>query len=110
MEYMNIISLIASAVAVLVAAYLIPGVEATIPGALVAAVVIALINVFIKPIVSLLTLPINIITFGLFSFVVNALLIMLADYVVPGFEVASFLDALLFSILVSLITWVFVRR
>lgn len=104
---MSIIHWLVSAVAILIGAYLIPGVEATIVGALVAAVVIALINVFLRPIIVLLTLPINVVTLGLFSFVINALLIMLAGMIVPGFSVATFWDALIFSIVISLINWLF---
>lgn len=106
---MPIIHWIVSALAILVAAYLIPGVEVTFVGALVAAIVLALINIFIKPLVVLLTLPINVLTLGLFSLVINALLVMLASMVVPGFSVDGFLAALLFSILLSLINWLFNR-
>lgn len=106
---MPIIHWIVSALAILVAAYLIPGVEVTFIGALVAAIVLALINIFIKPLVVLLTLPINVLTLGLFSLVINALLVMLASMVVPGFSVDGFLAALLFSILLSLINWLFNR-
>lgn len=107
---MSLIHWIVSALAILVAAYVIPGVEVTLVGALVAAIVLALINMLIKPLVTLLTLPINIVTLGLFSLVINALLVMLAGYVVPGFEVGSFVSALLFSILLSLINWLFLRK
>lgn len=96
-----------SALAILVAAYLVPGVETTLIGALVLAVVLALINIFVKPVVTLLTLPINVITLGLFSFVINAALIMLAAAVVPGFAVANFWIALVFSIVLALITALF---
>jgi putative membrane protein len=107
---MSIMHWFVSAVAILIAAYLIPGVDVTLIGAAVAAVVIGLINVFLKPIISLLTLPITVVTLGLFSLVINALLVMLADYVVPGFSVATFWDAFIFSILISLINWLFGRR
>jgi len=88
-----------SALAIMVTAYLLPGVR--IDGffpALVAAVVIGLINAFVKPVLILLTLPINILTLGLFTLVINAALVMLASALVPGFSVSSFLWALLFSI------------
>lgn len=104
---MSIIHWIVSAVAILVAAYLIPGVETTIIGALILAVVLALINIFIRPIILLLTLPINIVTLGLFSLVINALLIMLAAAVVPDFSVANFWVALIFSVVLALINWLF---
>jgi len=70
--------------------------------AMVAAVVIALINAFIKPVIMMLTLPINFITLGLFTLVINALLFMFAAYLVPGIEVNGFLSALLASILISI--------
>lgn len=92
----------------MIAAYLLPGV--TVTGwiaALVLAVVLGAINAFIRPLVVLFTLPLTFMTFGLFLFVINALLIMLAAAVVPGFAVASFWWALLFSIIVSVISSVF---
>ena len=107
---MSIIHWIVSAVAILIAAYLIPGVEVTLLGAIVLAVVLALINVFIKPIVSLLTLPLNIVTLGLFSLVVNALLVLLAAMIVPGFSVVGFWPAFFFAIVISLINWLFGLR
>lgn len=101
---------IISAIAIGVAAYLLPGVEVTVLGALVLAIVLAVINVFIKPIVFILTLPITIITIGLFSLVINGLLILLAAYVVPGFAVAGFWSAFFFAIILSLINMVFVPK
>ncbi len=95
---------IITAIAILLTAYLLPGVDVTILGAIVLAVVLALINMFVKPVVGLLTLPINIVTLGLFSLVVNALLILLAAMVVPGFTVDGFWPAFFFSIVLSLIT------
>ncbi len=104
---MTIIHWIVSAAAILIAAYLIPGVTVTLVGALVLAIVLALINIFLKPVISLLTLPINIVTLGLFSLVVNALLILLAGMIVPGFSVDGFWPAFFFAIVVSLITALF---
>lgn len=99
----TIINWIISAVVIFVAAYILPGV--TLSGllpALVLAVVLAAINIFIKPIVILLTLPINILSLGLFTLVINAGLIMLADVIVPGFSVANFWWALLFGLILSI--------
>lgn len=104
---MTLIHWLVSAVAILVGAYLIPGVSVTLVGALVLAVVLGIINVFFKPIISLLTLPINIVTLGIFSLIVNALLIMLAAMIVPGFHVDGFWAAFFFSIVVSLVTALF---
>ncbi len=105
---MTLIHWVASFIAILVAAYLVPGVthDSLISLALLA-VVLGVINVFFKPIINILTLPLNIITIGLFSLVVNALLIMLAAMVVPGFHVVDFWAALIFSIVVSLVTALF---
>lgn len=107
---MSIVHWLVSTIAILIAAYLIPGVEVTLLGAVVAAVVIALINVFVKPAVTLLTLPLNIVTLGLFSLIINALLVMLAGAVVPGFSVDGFWAAFFFAIILSLINWLFGRK
>jgi putative membrane protein len=104
---MTIVHWIVSAVAVLIAAYLIPGVEVSLLGAIVLAVVLALINIFVKPLIVILTLPLNIVTLGLFSLVINALLVMLADVIVPGFSVDGFWAAFFFAIVISLINALF---
>jgi putative membrane protein len=106
---MSLIHWIVSAIAIIIASYLLPGVTVTLVGALVLAVVLAVINLFIKPLLTLLTLPITILTLGLFSLVINALLIMLAAAIVPGFAVAGFWSALLFALLLALINAVFGR-
>lgn len=100
-----VIHWIVSAIAIGVAAYLIPGVHvATVLAALILAVVLGIINAFFKPIINLITLPINIVTLGLFSLVVNALLIMLAGMVVPGFTVDGFWPAFFFAIVLALVS------
>lgn len=105
---MNIVHLLINAVAILVAAYLIPGVVVdNLVALIVLVIVLALINVFIKPIVTLLTLPINIVTLGLFSLVINALLVMLAGAIVPGFTVDGFWAAFFFAIVLSLVNALF---
>ncbi|HYE23237.1 MAG TPA: phage holin family protein [Candidatus Paceibacterota bacterium] len=104
---MTIIQWLITALAIGLAAMLLPGVDVNPIGALLLAVVLALINMFIKPIINLLTLPLNIVTLGLFSLVVNALLIMLAAMVVPGFSVDNFWWALIFAILLALISALF---
>lgn len=98
---------IVSAIAIGIAAYLIPGVIVTPVGALVLAVVLGIINIFIKPFITLLTLPINVVTLGLFSLVINALLVMLAGMVVPGFSVDGFWAAFFFAIVLALVNAVF---
>ena len=84
-------------------AWIVPGITVeNFLTAMFVCVVIALINTFIKPFLQLISLPITILTFGLFSFVINALMLMLAGWVTPGFEVEGFLSALLGSIILSL--------
>ncbi len=96
-----------SALAILIAAYLVPGVSVTPVGALIAAVVLGALNLFIRPILLLLTLPITALTLGLFSLVINALLVLLASYLVSEFSVASFWSAFLFALALSVVNWVF---
>jgi len=92
------------ALTIMLIAWLIPGISVTgFMSALIVALVIGIINLFIKPIVTLVTLPINLITLGLFGLVINALLFWLAGIVVPGFEVNGFLSALLGSLVLSVI-------
>lgn len=101
---MTIIHWLVSVVAILIAAYLIPGVHlTTFMAAIILSVVLGIINVFVKPVIGILTLPINIVTLGLFSLVVNALLILLAGMIVQGFTVDGFWWAMLFSVVVSLV-------
>jgi putative membrane protein len=94
------------AVAIVITAYLLPGVRLSgFFAALVTALVLGLVNTFIRPLLLLLTLPLNILTLGLLTFVINALLIMLTSALVPGFNVASFWWALLFSLVLALINY-----
>ena len=89
--------------ALIFTAWIIPGIEvSSFFSAMFACVIIALINAFIKPILLIITLPINLLTVGLFTFVINALLLMLAGWLTPGLEVEGFLSALLGSLLLSL--------
>lgn len=95
----------------LVATVAILGTAAILPGAalsgfgsaLIAALVLGAVNAFIKPLILLLTLPVNILTLGLFTLVINALMIMLVAALVPGFSVDGFWAALLFSIVLTII-------
>lgn len=98
-----------SAVAIGITAYLLPGVHINggVVTILVLSVVLGLINAILKPILKLLTLPITILTLGLFSLVINALLILLASSIVPDFVVDGFWWALLFSIVLSLVNGFF---
>lgn len=97
-------NLLVGTLAVLIASYLLPGVH--VDGfftAVVVAIVLGIVNVLIKPILVLLTLPITILSLGLFIFVINALMILLVAKLVPGFTVDSFWWALLFSLVLSLV-------
>jgi putative membrane protein len=99
----SLIHWIISAIAIGITAFLIPGATVGVLSAFVAAIVLGAINVFIKPVLILLTLPVNILTLGLFTFVINAMLIMLTSAIVPGFRVDGFLTALLFSLVLSIV-------
>ena len=94
------------AVAIVITAYLLPGVRLSgFFAALVTALVLGLINTFIKPLLLLLTLPLNILTLGLLTFVINALLILLTSAIVPGFVVTGFWWALGFSLVLSIMNY-----
>lgn len=96
---------IINAAALLLVAYLYPGVSVeSFATALVAALVLGLVNAFVRPILVILTLPVTLLTLGLFLFVINALLFWLVAELVPGFRVTGFGAALLGSILYSVIT------
>lgn len=93
------------ALALLFIAWIIPGINIEgFRAALLSAFVIGLVNVFIRPLFVIITIPITILTLGLFIFIINALLFLFVAKVVPGFEVDGFLSALLGSILLSIIS------
>jgi putative membrane protein len=95
-----------SGLAIIITAYLLPGVKVTgFFAALVTALILGLINAFIRPVLILLTLPLNILTLGLFTLVINALLILLAAAIVPGFYVQGFWWALLFGLVLAVISY-----
>lgn len=99
-----ILNLLISTLAVLVATYILPDVQvSTLGTAFIVALVLGVLNTFVKPILKILTLPITVITLGLFLVVINVALVLLAEYLVPGFEIANLLSAFLFSIIVSII-------
>jgi putative membrane protein len=95
-----------NALALLAVAYLMPSINVTgFGGALIAAAVIGLFNVLIRPLLILLTLPVTVLTLGLFIFVINGLLFFLVGSLLEGFEVQSLLSGILGAILYSLISW-----
>ncbi len=93
-----------SAVAVLIAAYLLPGVAIeSFWSALIVAVILALMNATLKPLLVILTIPITVVTLGLFLLVINAIIILLIDAIIDGFQVDGFWWALAFSLIVSIL-------
>jgi putative membrane protein len=106
-----IIRLLINMVAILIIAYLVPKVVRVDNwmAALVAAFLLGIVNTFIRPIVVLLTLPLTIVTLGLFLLVINGLLLWLVSAVVEGFHVTGFWGALLGAILISIVSWILSR-
>jgi putative membrane protein len=102
----TIIKLIITAVAAFgISKLLNPHVEITdFTSALIFAVVLGLLNLIVKPIISLFSLPITILTLGLFSLVINAIIVLIADYFIDGINIDGFLWALIFSVALSIIT------
>jgi putative membrane protein len=98
-----IIRLVVTAILVTILSYLIKGVVVDeFTTALTVAIVLGLLNLFVKPILVILTLPVTLFTLGLFYLVINAIIVLLCEYFVDGFEVDTFWTALLFSILLSI--------
>ena len=108
LKFMKIIlKLLITSFAIILSAYLIPDVTVvSIWSALWVALILGLINITIKPLLVILTLPINILTLGLFTFIINAGMILLVSSIVKGFEVEGFLTALIFSLVLSLISYI----
>lgn len=95
---------------IFLAAYLVPGINVSGYGAgIKAAILLGILNIFIKPVIMILTLPINLITLGLFTFIINGLLLWFVGYAVSGFEVASFLSALIGAVIISVLSIVLNR-
>jgi putative membrane protein len=103
-----ILRFLLSGLAVLLTGYLLPGVYVEHFGyALLVAVVLAIVNILVKPVLVILTIPITILTLGLFLLVINALIIMLVDALTPGFRVDGFWWALAFSLILSIFNAIF---
>jgi len=100
---MNIlISLLISAIAVFATAYILPGVHVnSFTTALIVAIVLGVLNTFLKPVLVILTLPVNIMSLGLFTIVINVAILYLASYLVAGFT----FDGAMWAILFSLVLW-----
>lgn len=100
-----IIALALNALALMATAYIVPGFHvADFMSALLAAIVLGVVNTFIKPILKLVTLPITIITLGLFSFVINAVVLFMVSYVVPGLKIDGWMAAILGAIVLSIVS------
>jgi len=100
-------SLLINAVAVILVAYVLKGVEVkNFVHAIITAAVLGLANTFVKPVLMFVSIPINILTLGLFTLVINALIVLLVSKLLDGFNVKSFGWAFVFSILLSIISGV----
>ncbi len=107
---MNLITrLLFSSVAVIIATYLLPGIAITGSSldafitSFIVAIIISLLNATVKPLLIILTIPLTVVTLGLFLLVINAIVIMIAGSIVPGFIVDNFWWALIFSVLLTII-------
>ncbi|MCL6274969.1 phage holin family protein [Muricauda sp. 2012CJ35-5] len=97
-----ILKLLLNALAVVILSYVLPGVGVdSYQTAIIVALVLSVLNFLVKPILVILTLPITILTLGLFLLIINAILILTAAHFIPGFEVSSVLWAIIFSLLLS---------
>lgn len=102
------LKLLLRTVLVIFIAYILPGVDIySFWSALGLAIILALLNGFVKPLLVLITLPFTLVTFGLFLLVINAFIIMMADWLISGFSVDGFWWALLFSLVLSFISSLF---
>jgi len=94
-------------VAIIVTSYLMDGIRVSgFFSAFFAAAILGILNAFFRPILLVLTLPINILSLGLFTFVLNAILLIMVSGVIPGFDVYGFWSGLFGSLLISLISWI----
>jgi len=92
--------------AIIIASYVLDGIQvAGFFSAFFAAAILGILNAFFRPILIILTLPINILTLGLFTFIINALLLKMASGVISGFDVRGFWAAVFGSVIISLISW-----
>jgi len=103
-----ILRILLSAIAVVILAKILPGAGVdSYTTAIIVAIVISLLNFIVKPILVILTLPVTILTLGLFLLIINAIIILLADYFIDGFHVNNIWWALLFSLLLSFLQSIF---
>lgn len=106
----QIIRFLISTIAIYVAGAILPGVDVSnIWTALVMAVILSLLNMFVRPVLVVLSLPVTILTLGLFLLVINGLMVYVAEWIIPGFELANFGYAILYSIVISIIQYLLER-
>ena len=93
-------------IAILSAAYFIPGITvSSFAAAFFAAAVLGILNALFRPVLILLTLPINVLTLGLFTFIINALLLKITAGLIPGFDLQGFWPAVLGALFISIVNW-----
>jgi putative membrane protein len=102
-----LVRLFLNGLAIVAAAWIIPGLEVSgVPAALFAGAILGVVNVLVKPVLLLLTLPFTLVTIGLFIFVVNAICLGLTAFLVPGFTIAGFWPAAAGALVVSVVSWI----
>lgn len=102
----TLIHFVVSTIAILITSYVLPGVHVSgILAAFVLAVILGAINLTLRPILIFLTLPLTVVSLGVWILFINALLVLLASYIVPGFDVESFWWAFLFGIVLAIVNW-----
>lgn len=101
-----LLRIVLNAFAIYVAAYLLDGITlSSVPAALIAGLVLGIVNAIIRPVLVILTFPFTILTLGLFIFVVNAICLALTAALVPGFEIVGFWSALGGALIVTVVSW-----
>jgi putative membrane protein len=99
--------LVLNGLAIIIAAWLLPGIHITSTlSALLAGVILGFVNAIVRPVLFFLTLPLTLLTLGLFIFVLNAICFALTAWLVPGFSVDGFFSALVGALLVSIVSWI----
>jgi putative membrane protein len=99
--------LVLNGIAIIIAAWIVPGLQLTgVLPALVAGAILGIVNALVRPVLIILTLPLTLVTLGLFIFVINALCLGLTAAIVPGFEISGGGAALIGAVLVSIVSWV----
>jgi putative membrane protein len=95
-----------NALALLVTTYLVKGIQVTgVPALLMAAALLGILNVLIRPILIILTLPINIITLGLFTFIINGAMLWFVSLIIKGFMIQGFWPAVIGALIISIVSW-----